>query len=152
MVGLVKPVYAKGTSGPGRPPVPLERMLRIHQHWFNLSEPAVEEALYESVSMRRFVGIDLGREPVPDETTVCKFRHLRERIFEAVGAHLPRQGLKVSSGSIVEATLIAAPRSGTQAPLGAPSGTQKFDSHPLGVRELAFASRIALVAVTSDVP
>jgi transposase, IS5 family len=58
-----------------------ERMLRIYflQLWFNLSDPAVEEALYESVSMRQFVGIDLGREPVPDETTVCKFRHLLEK-------------------------------------------------------------------------
>jgi IS5 family transposase len=119
LLALVKPVYAKGTSGPGRPPIPLERMLRIYclQHWFNLSDPAVEEALYESVSMRAFAGIDLGREPAPDETTVCKFRHLLEehglgkRIFESVGAHLQRQGLKVSSGTIVDATIIAAPSS-----------------------------------------
>jgi IS5 family transposase len=119
LVALVKPAYAKGTSGPGRPPIPLERMLRIYflQHWFNLSDPAVEEALYESVSMRTFAGIDLGRESAPDETTVCKFRHLLEehglgkRIFEAVGAHLQRQGLKVSSGTIVDATIIAAPSS-----------------------------------------
>ncbi len=119
LVALVKPAYAKGTSGPGRPPIPLERMLRIYflQHWFNLSDPAVEEALYDVSSMRGFVGIDLGREPVPDETTVCKFRHLLEehglgkRIFEAVGAHLQRQGLKVSSGTIVDATIIAAPSS-----------------------------------------
>jgi IS5 family transposase len=94
-------------------------MLRIYclQHWFNLSDPAVEEALYESVSMRAFAGIDLGREPAPDETTVCKFRHLLEehdlgkRIFELVGVHLQRQGLKVSSGTIVDATIIAAPSS-----------------------------------------
>ncbi|MFZ6682288.1 transposase, partial [Undibacterium sp. Tian12W] len=65
----------------GRPPVGVERMLRIYflQQWFNLSDPAVEEALYESVSMRSFANIDLGNEPVPDETTVCKFRHLLER-------------------------------------------------------------------------
>jgi len=119
LVALVKPAYAKGTSGPGRPPIPLERMLRISclQHWFDLSDPAVEEALYDISSMRSFVGIDLGREPAPDETTVCKFRHLLEehglgkRIFEAVGAHLQRQGLKVSSGTIVDATIIAAPSS-----------------------------------------
>jgi len=119
LVALVKPAYAKSTSGPGRPPIPLERMLRIHflQHWFNLSDPAVEEALYESVSMRTFAGIDLGREPAPDETTVCKFRHLLEehglgkRIFEAVGAHLQSKGMKVSSGTIVDATIIAAPSS-----------------------------------------
>jgi IS5 family transposase len=119
LVKLVKPVYAKGTSGPGRPPIPLERMLRIYflQHWFNLSDPAVEEALYDVASMRAFTGIDLGREPVPDETTVCKFRHLLEehglgkRMFEAVGAHLQSKGLKVSSGTIVDATIIAAPSS-----------------------------------------
>ena len=75
LCALIEPVYPK--RGNGRPPVGLERMLRIYflQQWFNLSDPAVEEALYESVSMRHFVGIDLGREPVPDETTVCKFRH-----------------------------------------------------------------------------
>jgi IS5 family transposase len=119
LVALVKPAYAKGTSGPGRPPIPLERMLRIYflQHWFDLSDPAVEEALYDISSMRTFVGIDLGRESAPDETTVCKFRHLLEehglgkRIFEAVGVHLQRQGLKVSSGTIVDATIIAAPSS-----------------------------------------
>jgi IS5 family transposase len=76
---LIEPVYPK--PGNGRPPVGLERMLRIYflQQWFNLSDPAVEEALYESLSMRGFAGIDLGREPVPDETTVCKFRHLLEQ-------------------------------------------------------------------------
>lgn len=72
----IEPFYPK--AGNGRPPVGLERMLRMYflQAWFNLSDPALEEALYESLSMRAFVGIDLGREPVPDETTVCKFRHL----------------------------------------------------------------------------
>lgn len=119
LCALVKPVYPKGTTGAGRPPIPLERMLRIYflQHWFNLADPAVEEALYESVSMRAFAGIDLGREPAPDETTVCKFRHLLEahglgkRIFETVGQHLQSKGLKVSSGTIVDATIISAPSS-----------------------------------------
>jgi IS5 family transposase len=114
---LVEPVYPK--PGNGRPPVGLERMLRIYflQQWFNLSDPAVEEALYESVSMRQFVGIDLGREPVPDETTVCKFRHLLERhelgrrLFEQVHRHLESRGLKVSTGTIVDATIINAPSS-----------------------------------------
>ena len=95
---LIEPVYPK--AGNGRPPVGLERMLRIYflQHWFNLSDPAVEEALYDSLSMRRFVGIDLGREPVPDETTVCRFRHLLEehelgrRLFEEVHHHLEASG------------------------------------------------------------
>ena len=74
---LIEPVYPK--PGNGRPPVGVERLLRIYflQQWFNLSDPAVEEALYDSRAMRSFVGIDLGREPVPDETTVCRFRHLR---------------------------------------------------------------------------
>lgn len=76
---VIEPFYPK--AGNGRPPVGLERMLRIYflQHWFNLSAPGAEEALYESRSMCRFVGIDLGREPVPDETTILNFRHLLER-------------------------------------------------------------------------
>src|SRR5262249_7052394 len=74
----IEPVYPK--PGNGRPPIGVERMLRMYclQHWFNLSDPAVEEALYDSPTMRAFVGIDLGQEPVPDETTVCKVRHLLE--------------------------------------------------------------------------
>jgi transposase, IS5 family len=119
LCALIEPVYPKAAQGPGRPPVGLERMLRIHflQHWFNLSDPAVEEALYDSQAMRAFAGIDLGREPVPDETTVCKFRHLLEahglgaRLFGAVGEHLQDQGLKISNGTIVDATIINAPSS-----------------------------------------
>ena len=74
LCALSEPVYPK--VGQGRPPVGVERMLRIYflQQWFNLSDPAVEEALYDSAALRGFVDIDLGREPVPDETTVCKFR------------------------------------------------------------------------------
>jgi IS5 family transposase len=94
-------------------------MLRIYclQQWFNLSDPAAEEALYDSLSMRRFVGIDLGREPVPDETTICRFRHLLEthdfgrRMFERVHEHLEAKGLRLSSGTIVDATIIHAPSS-----------------------------------------
>jgi len=117
LCALIEPVYPK--PGNGRPPVGLERMLRLYflQHWFNLSDPGLEEALYESISMRQFVDIDLGREPVPDETTVCKFRHLLEqhdlgrRLFEEVGRHLQNQGMQVSSGTIVDATIISAPSS-----------------------------------------
>ncbi len=117
LCALIEPVYPK--AGNGRPPVGLERMLRIYflQNWFNLSDPAVEEALYDSLSMREFVGIDLGREGAPDETTVCKFRHLLEehelgkRLFEEVGRHLQAQGMKVSTGTIVDATIINAPSS-----------------------------------------
>ena len=115
---VIEPFYPK-PEGAGRPPVGLERMLRIHflQHWFNLSDPAVEEALYDSRSMRRFVGIDLGREPVPDETTVCKFRHLLEahnlgdQLFVLINEYLHENGLKVSTGTIVDATIIDAPSS-----------------------------------------
>ena len=73
LCAVVEPFYPR--AGNGRPPIGLERMLRLHflQHWFNLSDPAAEEALYDSLSMRRFVGIDLGREPVPDETTILNF-------------------------------------------------------------------------------
>ena len=117
LCALIAPVYPK--AGNGRPPVGLERMLRIYflQNWFNLSDPAVEEALYDSLSMREFVGIDLGREGAPDETTVCKFRHLLEqhemgqRLFEEVGRHLQTKGMKVSTGTIVDATIINAPSS-----------------------------------------
>jgi Transposase domain (DUF772) len=79
LCGLIEPVYPK--PGNGRPPVGLERLLRIYflQQWFNLSDPGVEEALYDSATMRGFVNIDLGREPAPDETTICKFRHLLEQ-------------------------------------------------------------------------
>jgi IS5 family transposase len=114
---LIEPHYPK--AGNGRPPVGLQRMLRIHflQHWYNLSDPGVEEELKESHSMRRFVGIDLGQEPVPDETTVCKFRHLLEQhglgeqIFKRVNEYLQAQGFRLSAGTIVDATLISAPTS-----------------------------------------
>jgi IS5 family transposase len=117
LCAVIEPFYPK--PGNGRPPIGLERMLRLHflQHWFNLSDPAAEEALYESVSMRRFVGIDLGREPVPDETTILNFRHLLERhdlgraVFDRVNRHLASRGLKVAGGTIVDATIIAAPSS-----------------------------------------
>src|SRR5437899_11678438 len=91
-------------------------MLRIYflQQWFNLSDPAAEEALYDSSAMRQFVGIDLGREPVPDEPTVCRFRHLLEAhdlgqpLFDEVPQHLAAKGLKVATGTIVDATVINA--------------------------------------------
>lgn len=94
-------------------------MLRIHflQHWFNLSDPAVEEALYDSRAMRRFVGIDLGREPALDETTVYKFRHLLEaqnlgdQLFVLIAQYLQDNGIKISTGTIVDATIIDAPSS-----------------------------------------
>ncbi|MBX3332458.1 MAG: IS5 family transposase, partial [Nitrospira sp.] len=115
LVAVIEPVYPTA-EGPGRPPVGVERMLRLQQ-WFNLSDPAVEEALYDSRAMRQFVGIDLGREPVPDETTICKFRHLLEahrlgeQLFAHINTYLAAHGLKVSRGTIVDATIISAPSS-----------------------------------------
>jgi IS5 family transposase len=117
LCALIEPFYPK--PGNGRPPIGLERMLRIYflQHWFDLSDPAAEEALYDSAAMRAFVGVDLGREPVPDETTICRFRHLLEmhdlgsRIFEEVHVHLEEKGLRLSTGTIVDATIIHAPSS-----------------------------------------
>jgi IS5 family transposase len=115
---VIEPFYPK-PEGAGRPPIGVDRMLRIHflQHWFNLSDPAVEEALYDSRAMRQFVGIDLGREPAPDETTICKFRHLLEahhlgpKLFALIGDYLAANGLRISTGTIVDATIINAPRS-----------------------------------------
>jgi IS5 family transposase len=117
LCGLIEPYYPE--PGNGRPPMGIERMLRIYflQQWFNLSDPAVEEALYDSPVMRRFVGFDLGRELVPDETTVCRFRHLLEerdlsrQLFDEVQRHLADNGLKVANGTIVDATIISAPSS-----------------------------------------
>jgi transposase, IS5 family len=119
LTAAVQTVYPKISEAGGRPPIPLDRMLRIYflQLWFNLSDPAVEEALYDSVAMRSFVGIDLGIEGAPDETTVCKFRHLLERnklgktLLKAVNEHLRRSGIKISNGTIVDATIIGAPSS-----------------------------------------
>jgi len=117
LCAVVEPHYPK--KGNGRPPIGLERMLRIHflQHWFNLADLACEEALYDSVSLRRFAGIDLGNEPVPDATTLLKFRRLleqhklAERLFAEVGRVLQGSGMTLKTGTIVDATIIAAPSS-----------------------------------------
>jgi IS5 family transposase len=117
LCAVVEPYYPK--KGNGRPPIGLERMLRIHflQHWFNLADLACEEALYDSVSLRRFAGIDLGSEPVPDATTLLKFRRLleqhklAERLFAEVGRVLQGSGMTLKTGTIVDATIIAAPSS-----------------------------------------
>jgi len=117
LCALIEPHYPTGERG--RPPVGIERMLRIYllQQWFNLSDPQAEEAIYDSSAMREFIGIDLGREPAPDETTICKFRHLiethalGEAIFQAVNDHLQARGVRVGTGTIVDATIISAPSS-----------------------------------------
>lgn len=117
LCAIIEPHYPK--RGNGRPPIGLERMLRIHfiQHWFNLADFACEEALYDSVSLRRFVGIDLGCESVPDATTMLKFRRLleqhklAEQLFTEVGRVLSSSGMSLKTGTIVDATIIAAPSS-----------------------------------------
>jgi IS5 family transposase len=117
LCAVVEPYYPK--KGNGRPPIGLERMLRIHflQHWFNLADLACEEALYDSASLRRFAGIDLGSEPVPDATTLLKFRRLLEQhqlaecLFAEVGRLLQGSGMTLKTGTIVDATIIAAPSS-----------------------------------------
>ncbi len=117
MCSLVRPHYAK--AGNGRRPVGLEIILRTYfvQQWFNLSDPGVEEALYESPVLQRFVGVDLGAAPAPDETTVCRFRHLLEKhdlcgmMLDAVNLHLEAKGIKIATGTIVDATILHAPSS-----------------------------------------
>jgi IS5 family transposase len=114
---LVGPRYAK--AGNGRQPVGLSIMLRTYfvQQWFNLSDPGVEEALYDSASLRRFVGVDLGVAPAPDETTICRFRHLLEKhelggaMLDVVNHHLDSKGIRIATGTIVDATIIHAPSS-----------------------------------------
>jgi IS5 family transposase len=117
LCAVVETQYPRGKGG--RPAIALVRMLRIYflQQWFNLSDPGVEEALCDSRAMEAFAGIDLGREAVPDETTVCRFRHLLERhglgpkLLHEVNAYLAESGLKIGRGTIVYATIIEAPSS-----------------------------------------
>ncbi len=127
---LLKPIrkhYPK--PGKGRYPMPAERMLRIYfmQQWYGLSDPAMEDALYDMESMRRFAGIDLEADAVPDETTICKFRHFLERhdlaakLFRETEKYLSEKGLLLREGTIVDATIINAPpstknRSGSRDP------------------------------------
>ncbi len=117
LCGVIEPYYPK--AGRGRPPVVLETMLRIHfmQQWFALSDPAMEEALHDMPVMRSFAGLDAGMEAMPDETTILRFRHLLEKhglahqLLAQVNALLGEKGLMLRQGTIVDATLIAAPSS-----------------------------------------
>lgn len=117
LLKVVEPHYPR--AGNGRPPMQLETMLRIYflQIWFNLSDPGAEEALYDSESMRRFARIELSEDRVPDETTILNFRHLLEqheltaRMFERINRMLEKKGLLLRTGTIVDATIIAAPSS-----------------------------------------
>ena len=119
LIALIEPYYPKASKKGGRPPYPLATMLRIHllQQWYSLSDPAMEEALIEVPTMRRFAGIELISDRIPDETTILSFRHLLEKhglgeqIFDTVKAHLSEKGMTMRQGTIVDATLIAAPSS-----------------------------------------
>ena len=117
LLALIEPHYPK-LGRPGRQPYPLATMLRIHflQQWYALSDPAMEEALYDTPAMRRFAQIG-GLADIPDETTILNFRRLlethdlAEKLFQQVNAHLARKGLSLRSGTIVDATIINAPSS-----------------------------------------
>jgi IS5 family transposase len=130
LVAGIAPHYP--TAGRGRPPMPLETMLRIYflQQWFDLSDPAVEDAVYDSESMRRFVGVELNEEAVPDETTILRFRRLleehrlTEQMFGLVRGLLEAQGLLMKTGTIVDATIISAPSSTKNA-----TGTRDPEMH-----------------------
>jgi IS5 family transposase len=118
LIGLIEPHYPS-SGRVGRPPIGVPRMLRMYflQQWYSLSDEALEDALYDSQAMREFVGIDLAGEQVPDATTLLKFRRLLEQheltkaIFEEVNAHLSERGLLMREGTVVDATIIAAPSS-----------------------------------------
>jgi transposase, IS5 family len=123
LIEVIEPHYPK--AGQGRQPLGLEKMLRVYflQQWFDLSDPGAEDAIYDSESMRRFVGVELGEDTVPDESTILRFRRLIEthnlgaRIFAEVGHLLEERGLLLKQGTIVDATIISAPSStknGTQ--------------------------------------
>ena len=117
LCAVIEPHYPQGKRG--RPPIGIERMLRIYflQQWYALADEALEDALYDSQAMRTFAGVDLSVEAVPDATTLLKFRHLLEvhdltrQIFGEVGAMLEERKLLMKEGTIVDATIIAAPSS-----------------------------------------
>lgn len=117
LVERLRPLYPKGERG--RPPIGLERMLRLYfvQQWYGLADEALEDALYDSQALRGFAGIELNRDPVPDATTVLQFRHWLERhdltraLFDEIAAMLEERGLLMRQGTIVDATIIAAPPS-----------------------------------------
>ncbi|TAJ91100.1 IS5 family transposase, partial [bacterium] len=115
LAAVIEPYYPKAANG--RRPMALERMVRIYflQQWYALSDPGMEEALYDIESVRRFAGIELGEEGVPDESTILNFRHLleehglTEKLLSEVNGYLSDKKLLLREGTIVDATLIAAP-------------------------------------------
>ena len=117
LLTTLKPYYPDGKRG--RPPIGLERMLRLYflQQWYGLADEALEDAVYDSQAMRSFLGINLSSDPVPDATTLLKFRHLLEEkdlcaaIFETINTHLEQRGMLMREGTLVDATIINAPSS-----------------------------------------
>ena len=118
LLAVIEPHYPT-TGRRGRPPMPLATMLRIYfmQQWYALSDPAMEDALYEVESMRRFAGLDLTNDAMPDETTILKFRHLLEKhaltsqMMNIINDTLEQRGLLLKGGTMVDATIIHAPPS-----------------------------------------
>jgi transposase, IS5 family len=118
LMAVIEPLYPK-SGRVGRPPIGISKMLRMYclQQWYGLADAALEDALYDSQALRDFVGIDLSRESVPDATTLLKFRRLLQdndltrALFDQINAHLSEQGLLMRAGTIVDATIIAAPSS-----------------------------------------
>ncbi len=119
LCGLIEPHYPKGSPAGGRPALPLERMFRISclQQRYNLSDPGAEEALYDSITMRRFAGVSTDEDVIPDATSILNFRRLlekhrlTERLLTEINTHLSERGLLVGKGTIVDATIINAPSS-----------------------------------------
>lgn len=150
LVKLIEPHYP--VAGRGRRPYPLESILRVHlmQNWFALSDPAMEEALYEITSLRTFARLSLS-ELIPDETTILNFRHLLEEndlaedILKLVNAHLARKGLLLKRGSIVDATIIAAPSSTKNA-----EGKRDPDMHQTKKGEQWYFGMKAHIGVDAD--
>ena len=118
MIAVIKPLYPK-SGRVGRQPIGVAKMLRMYclQQWYGLADEALEDALYDSQALRDFVGIDLSRESVPDATTLLKFRRLLQdndvtrALFDEINSHLAQQGLLMRKGTVVDATIIAAPSS-----------------------------------------
>jgi IS5 family transposase len=119
LLALIEPHYPKAGPKGGRPPMPLETMLRVCflQNWYALSDQMAGESLHDSAAMRHFAGIALGDDRIPDETTILNFRHLLERhglteaLFATVNAHLADKGITLRSGTLVDVTIIDAPSS-----------------------------------------
>ena len=119
LLALIEAHYPQAGPKGDRPPMPLKMLLRVYflQNWYALSDPMAEETLYDSEAMRRFAGIELGDDRIPDETTILNFRHLLERhgltqaIFADVKAHLADKAITLRSGTLVDATIIDAPSS-----------------------------------------